>query len=91
MRFTLADKFSQEEFAAIRSQIQDGDKTHTNPDYTNYVVPARQAYAWQVTAESPATLVFFIILLLVVLVSMATFRSPGGGADAGCHRKAPAK
>lgn len=76
VRFTLADKFSQEEFAAIRSQIQDGDKTHTNPDYTDYVVPARQAYAWQVTAESPATLVFFIILLLVVLVSMATFRSP---------------
>ena len=76
VRFTLADKFSQEEFAAIRSQIQDGDKTHTNPDYTDYVVPARQAYAWQVTAESPATLVFFIILLLVVLVSMAPFRSP---------------
>ena len=76
VKFTLADKFSQEEFAAIRSQIQDGDKTHTNPDYTNYVVPARQAYAWQVTAESPATLVFFIALLLVVLVSMATFRSP---------------
>ena len=76
VRFTLADKFSQEEFAAIRSQIQDGDKTHTNPDYTDYVVPARQAYAWQVTAESPATLVFFIVLLLVVLVSMATFRSP---------------
>ena len=76
VRFTLAEKFSQEEFAAIRSQIQEGDKTHTNPDYTNYVVPARQAYAWQVTAESPATLVFFIALLLVVLVSMATFRSP---------------
>ena len=76
VKFTLADRFSQEEFAAIRSQIQEGDKTHTNPDYTNYVVPARQAYAWQVTAESPATLVFFIALLLVVLVSMATFRSP---------------
>ena len=75
-RFTLSERFTQEEFSAIRSQIQEGEKTHTNPDYTNYVVPARQAYAWQVTAESPATLVFFIILLLVVLVSMATFRSP---------------
>ena len=75
-RFTLAEKFSREEFAAIRSQVQEGEKTHTNPDYTNYVVPARQAYAWQVTAESPSTLVFFVILLLVVLVSMATFRSP---------------
>ena len=75
-RFTLSEQFTQEEFSAIRSQIQEGEKTHTNPDYTNYVVPARQAYAWQVTAESPATLVFFIVLLLVVLVSMATFRSP---------------
>ena len=75
-RFTLSERFTQEEFSAIRSQIQEGEKTHTNPDYTNYVVPARQAYAWQVTAESPATLVFFIVLLLVVLVSMATFRSP---------------
>lgn len=74
--FTLSERFTQEEFSAIRSQIQEGEKTHTNPDYTNYVVPARQAYAWQVTAESPATLVFFIVLLLVVLVSMATFRSP---------------
>lgn len=48
----------------------------TNPHYTDYVVPARQAYAWQTTAESPATLVFFILLLLVALVAMATFRSP---------------
>ena len=63
--FTLSERFTQEEFSAIRSQIQEGEKTHTNPDYTNYVVPARQAYAWQVTAESPATLVFFIVLLLV--------------------------
>ena len=76
VKFTLAEKFTQEEFAAIRSQTQEGEKTLTNPDYTNYVVPARQAYAWQVTAESPVTLVFFVALLLVVLVSMATFRSP---------------
>ena len=54
---------------------QDG-KTVTNPDYTNYVVPARQACAWDATAKSPATLVFFIVLLLIVLVSMAVFRSP---------------
>ena len=54
---------------------QDG-KAVTNPDYTNYVVPARQACAWDATAKSPATLVFFIVLLLIVLVSMAVFRSP---------------
>ena len=61
---------------AIRSQITDGDSTVTNPDYTNYVVPARQAWAWQMTAEHPSTLIFFVVLLLIILVSMATFRSP---------------
>lgn len=75
-KFVLGEKFTQEEFAAIESQIVSGDKTITNPDYTNYVVPARQAYAWQTTAESPATLVFFIAMLLVILVAMAVFRSP---------------
>ena len=54
---------------------QDGEMV-TNPDYTNYVVPARQACAWQATAESPTTLVFSIVLLLMILVSMAVFRSP---------------
>ena len=75
-KFVLSDKFSAAEFTAIRSKVTvDGAET-TNPDYTSYVVPARQAYAWQTTAESPSTLIFFVVLLLVVLVSMATFRSP---------------
>jgi len=74
--FVLSDTFSEDEFTAISSQITESGKTVTNPDYTDYVVPARQAYAWQATAQSPSTLVFFILLLLVVLVSMSTFRSP---------------
>ncbi len=75
-KFVLKDKFSEEEFAAIRCQVEKDGKLVTNPDYTSYVVPARQAYAWQVTAESPTTLVFFIAILLLILLSMATFRSP---------------
>ena len=75
-KFVLGEKFTESEFAAITSQITEGDKTATNPDYTNYVVPARQAYAWQTTAESPATLIFFVVILLIILISMATFRSP---------------
>ena len=75
-KFVLGEAFTAQEFAAIRSKVTvDGAET-TNPDYTAYVVPARQAYAWQTTAQSPTTLIFFIALLLVVLVSMATFRSP---------------
>ena len=48
----------------------------TSNAYTNLISTARQAHAWEVTAESPATLVFFILLLLLLLISMATFRSP---------------
>ena len=36
----------------------------------------KMARAWEVTAENPLALVFFILLLLVVLLSMAIFRSP---------------
>ena len=76
-KFVLREQFTEEEFTAIRSQLVSEDGTAvTNPDYTNYVTPARQAYAWQVTAEHPGTLVFFILVLLVILVAMATFRSP---------------
>lgn len=49
----------------------------TEADNTSaWVVRARQAYAWQKTIESPGTLVCFIVILLGVLLSMATFRSP---------------
>ena len=76
-KFVLREQFTEEEFTAIRSQLISEDGTAvTNPDYTNYVTPARQAYAWQVTAEHPGTLVFFILVLLIILIAMATFRSP---------------
>ena len=75
-KFVLAEKFSEEEFAAIQSQIVSGEKTSTNPDYTNYVVPARRAYAARVTAQHKGPIAVFILLLLIVLVSMAVFRSP---------------
>lgn len=74
--FVLSDLFTEEEFTAIRCQISTDGKAVTNPDYSNYVVPARQACAWQATAEDPAILVLFVGMLLVVLVSMAIFRSP---------------
>ena len=76
-KFVLSEKFSQGDFTAIRSQtVNEAGKTVTNPDYTNYVVPARQAYAWNVTSHSTLPLILFMVLLLIVLVSMATFRSP---------------
>ena len=74
--FVLSQEFTQEEFVSIKSQITQDGSTITNPDYTSFVVPARQACAWQDTVQSPMTLIFFVGLLLIVLLSMATFRSP---------------
>lgn len=74
LSYPLEDKFTDGERADAEKHAI--GETFTNPHYTDYVVPARQAYAWQQTAENPMTLVFFIALLLLVLVSMAIFRSP---------------
>ncbi len=75
--FVLGDIFEKDAFMAITSQIEDENgKLVTNPDYTNYVAPARQACAADATAANPTTLVIFVVLLLAVLISMAVFRSP---------------
>ena len=81
-KFVLADKYTKDAFTAIRSddKVKETDPT-TNEEkeispYTYYVVPARQAYASDVTAKNPMPLILFISLLLVILIAMATFRSP---------------
>ena len=76
--FVLSESFTAEEFTQITSTVADSEtgKQVTNEAYTNYVVPARQAYAADVTSRNPVPLIFFVVLLLVVLVAMATFRSP---------------
>lgn len=80
--FVLKEKYPtleafQSVFAEIPVQDENGIVSWgTNPDYTNYVVPARQAYVWGQTLGSPWTLIAFIVVLLVVLIGMAIFRSP---------------
>lgn len=69
----IADMFTKEAYTAITMSTEDGV---TNPDYTNYVVPARQAYAASVVAADKTPLIIFIAILLVLLLSMSTFRSP---------------
>ena len=66
---TLNEIMTRDEFTSL---LEKGDKT----DYTNYIVPARQAYAARVTADSPAPLICFAGILLILLVAMGTFRSP---------------
>jgi Na+/melibiose symporter-like transporter len=89
-KFILTEKFTREQFTSITLKADKTDprtgevvlnsdgtpKQVTNPLYLNYVMPARAAYAWDQTLSSPATLIFFMALLLLVLISMATFRSP---------------
>ena len=76
-RFVLGEKFTKEEFTAIRSSAEDAEgNTVTSHDYTSYVVPARQACARQTVEEEPTTLIVFIALLLVILLAMSMFRSP---------------
>lgn len=65
--FSIKEKFTREEFTSI---------TLDSPEYSEYVVPARQSYAWQQAMKSPTALIFFAGLLLVVLVAMGIFRSP---------------
>lgn len=63
---------SRERFMGMTLE-RDGE---TNPDYINYVTPARQAYARAQTRAHPMALVLFMVVLLLLLISMATFRSP---------------
>ena len=44
--------------------------------FTEIVVPMRNAMAKQLTSENSTYLVWFVITLLLALISMATFRSP---------------
>ncbi len=76
--FVLEDLFTREQFTAITCKVTDPDtgKQVTNKDYTNYVAPARQACVAARTAAAPRQLVLFVALLLIVLLAMATFRSP---------------
>lgn len=62
------------EFFADRSDftsIDDEDEA-----YAKFVTPARQAYAAEAVDNTPSILIIFVSLLMVVLISMATFRSP---------------
>ena len=74
--FVLSEEFSRAEFTAITAKVTVDGAEVTNGDYTNFVVPARQAYVADVTAQNPSTLIVFVVLLLLVLLSMAVFRSP---------------
>ena len=71
-KFEISD-FEKDEWMSFTAENDTLNKTE---NYKNYVVPAREAYAWSVTEKNPAPLILFIVILLACLLSMATFRSP---------------
>jgi len=79
--YRLADLYTREEFAQLTTDSKStelnsfGREVEVNL-YTRHVVPARQACAAAVTAENPGTVVIFLGVLLLLLISMATFRTP---------------
>ena len=75
--FVLSEVMDKESFITIRSEIVEpsGEKT-ISQDFTNYVVPARQACAADATAQQPVPMYLFIGLLLALLIAMSIFRSP---------------
>ena len=79
--FRLADIYTKAEFAELRtdSVVKEVNKFGREVEvkvYPRYVVPARQACVAAVTHQNPWKLVIFIGILLMLLVSMATFRTP---------------
>ena len=76
--FVLSKLYSKDAFVQIKSEVTDPetDKTETNVEYINYVVPARQAYAADRTQANNMPLILFVGLLFVILIAMSVFRSP---------------
>lgn len=79
--YRLVDLYTREEFTELTTESKAtqinafGREVEVNL-YTQHVVPARQACVKAITAQNPATLICFIGVLLFLLISMATFRTP---------------
>jgi len=79
--YKLSDLYTREEFAQLTTDSKAteinsfGREVEVNL-YTRHVVPARQACAAAVTKENLGVLAAFLGILLLLLISMATFRTP---------------
>jgi maltose/moltooligosaccharide transporter len=73
-RYVLSDTAEEGVTAVSREAFL--TMTLDTDDYARYVAPARQAYAHVQTENNPKPLIYFIAVLLLLLIAMATFRSP---------------
>ncbi len=81
VEYKLSDLYTREEFSKLTTDSKTTEKNAFGREvevnlYTRHVVPARQACTNAVTSKNPATLFIFLGILLLLLVSMATFRTP---------------
>ena len=81
VEFKLSEEYTREEFAQLTTASVTTERNSFGREvevnlYTRHVVPARQACAAAVTHENPMTVVIFLGILLMLLISMATFRTP---------------
>ena len=79
--YRLADLYTREEFSQLTTDSKVIERNKFGRDvevniYTRHVVPARQACAAAVTAQNPGNVIVFLGVLLLLLISMATFRTP---------------
>ncbi len=73
--FILSEKFPDRD--AFMKEVFIGEDGKGTELYTTYIVPARNAYiAQEITAKDPSMLILFIAVLFILLLSMATFRTP---------------
>lgn len=72
--YDLKQYLTEEGYEALPQAQKDGYIAANA--YNNLVTEAHANYAWEITKQNPVPLIFFIAILLVVLVAMATFRSP---------------
>ena len=81
VEFKLSEVYTREEFAQLTTASTTTEKNSFGREvevnlYTRHVVPARQACAAAVTHENPMTVAIFLGILLLLLISMAIFRTP---------------
>ena len=75
----LHEHVSEQEFKQISMYQTDENGKQSSmvtEEYTKIVVPARQAYAKQLSNRQPINLIIFVAVLLLLLVAMGIFRSP---------------
>ncbi len=84
-KVTLSECMTKEEFVGFADKARaeldadldvDVDSSEYMEFVTRYVTPARQAYAARTVNVAPSALIIFIAVLMILLISMALFRSP---------------